>query len=156
MLHKSMENNQTSPELDALREALQETVSQQVKQVQSLFKNLKEDIFEEIDIEVDDPKDKKRIQNELKKTENALNELEQPSATKSTEESAEIPPKTSGRLNEFVESLENKDSRFNKALAFVDDGKNKLQTLGKAYNKIAANFGLTLVPPVLLGEETVE
>lgn len=125
----------------------QQTVSQvteNMQTVQALFKNLKEDIFEEIDIEVDDAKQKKRITNDLQKAENAFAELEK-AASQSSET---IDTATTSRIEEFIDHLADKDSRINKALAYVSKSSDKIKALAQSYNKVAAHFALTTIPEV--------
>ncbi len=126
-----------------------QTASMDIQNLQGLFRNLKEDIVDEIEIELDDDKEVKRINNDLKKVENAFNALEQATLTDQTE----LDSATRGRITEFVDNLCDQDSRLNRALMFVARGKEKMQSLGRAYNQFAPHFALNSIPPVLLGEE---
>jgi len=130
----------------------QQTVTQEVKNVQGLFKNLKDDILDEIDIEIDDEKEKKRIKNELQKAENAFNELEKAAS----DGKKELPESTKGRIAEFVDNLSDENSRINKALKYVSNGAEKVQMLGRIYNKFAPYFAIPSIPPILLGKEDKE
>lgn len=127
----------------------QQTVTQNVKIVQDLFKNLKDDILAEVEIEVDDEKEKKRIKNELQKTEETLCELEKAAS----EGKKEVSEGLKDRLKEFFDNLSNEDSRLNKALKLVSKGAEKLQKFGKFYNNVAPFFALPSIPPVLLGNK---
>ena len=120
----------------------------QLKEAQALFRNLKEDILAEADIEIEDEKEKKRVQNELKKAETALAEVES-----AAEQSKEPDAATKSRLKQFFDSLADKSSRLGKALEFVDQKTEKVRELARTYNKFATNFGLPAVPPLLLGNE---
>lgn len=104
------------------------------RQAQGLFRNLKEDILAEAEIEFDEEKEKKRVQNELKKAEDALAEAE--SAAKKGEK-----PDAAAK------------SRLGKVLEFAANGAGKAQELARTYNKVAKNIGLPAVPPLLLGKE---
>ncbi len=125
------------------------TVTQQVKNVQGLFKNLKEDILDEIDIEIEDEKEKKRIQNELVKGEKAFAGLEKAAEKGQTQ----LDEGLKERVEKFVKNLFDENSRIRRGLRFVGDGIPRVQKLGRWYNKIAQNFGLNSIPPLLLGEE---
>jgi internalin A len=125
------------------------TVHQEVKNVQGLFKNLKEDILDEIETEIDDDKEKQRIKNELQKAENAFNELEKAAS----EGKKEIDAGTKSRIGEFIDNLSDENSRINKALKLVSKGADKVQKLGRFYNKVAPYFALPSIPPILLGKE---
>jgi internalin A len=133
-----------------------QTVRQAVVDTNGRFKNLKDDLLEEVDIEIDDEKEKKRIQNDLAKTEKAFEQLEQ---TANQLEHADennpqhLPAATTSRIEEFVNGLSNPASRFNKALTFVGDGTQKLQKLGRSYNKIAPYFALPSIPDILVGKD---
>ncbi len=120
----------------------------QVREAKGLFRNLKEDILDEADIEIEDEKEKKRLQNELKKAENALAELES-----ATEQGQEPDSAAKGRLEEFFNSLAEKGSRLNKALELVTTGTQKVQKLARTYNEVAQNIGWPSVPPLLLGSD---
>ncbi|MFT5162226.1 MAG: hypothetical protein ACI9FJ_000794, partial [Alteromonadaceae bacterium] len=120
-----------------------------VMDVQGLFANLKEDIFDEIDIEIDDEKERRRVKNDLQKAQKAFDALEKAAGNKSKT----LDNASRHRLKEFVSNIGDEDSRLNRALEFVDRGKDKLQALGRAYNKIAPNFTLPSIPPILLGSE---
>ncbi len=124
------------------------TVHQEVKNVQGLLKNLKEDILGEVEIEVEDEKEKKRIENELQKAENAFSELEKAAS----DGKKEIDEGTKSRIEEFIESLKDENSRINKALKLVSNGAEKVQRLGRVYNKFAPYFALPSIPPILLGK----
>lgn len=127
----------------------QQTVTQEVKNVQDLFKNLKEDILDEVDIEIADEKEKKRIKKELEKAENAFSELEKAAAAGKKE----LPVSTKSRIAEFFDNLYDENSRINKALKLVSKGTEKVQKLGRIYNKFAPYFAIPSIPPVLLGNE---
>lgn len=124
-------------------------VHQEVKTVQGLFKNLKEDILDEVDIEIEDEKEKQRIKNELDKVDVAFSELERAAS----EGKKELPVSTKSRISEFVDKLSDENSRINKALRLVSKGAEKVQKLGRFYNKVAPYFALPSIPPILLGKE---
>ena len=113
------------------------------------MKNLKEDILGEVEIEIEDEKEKKRIKNELGKVENAFFELEKAAS----EGKKELPVSTKNRIAEFIDNLSDKNSRINKALRLVSKGAEKVQKLGRVYNKFAPYFTLPSIPPILLGKE---
>jgi len=136
--------------LDAtLTATQQQTVTQEVKNVQGLFKNLKEDILEEVEIEIDDPREKKRIKNELEKVDDAFSELEKAAS----EGKKELPASTKSRIGEFIDNLSDENSRINKALKLVSKGAEKVQKLGRLYNQFAPYFVLPSIPPILLGKD---
>jgi internalin A len=127
----------------------QQKVIQEVKNVQGLFKNLKEDILDEVEIEIENEKEKQRIKNELEKVDAAFSELEQAAS----EGKKELPESTKSRIGEFIDKLSDENSRINKALRLVSKGADKVQKLGRVYNKFAPYFALPSVPPILLGKE---
>ncbi len=145
---QNVTQKQTSVQKATLTAIQQQTVKQ-VNEVQGLFKNLKEDILEEIDLEIDDEKEKRRIKNELEKTEKAFSELE----TSASEGKEELDTSTKNRLTEFIDNLSDENSRINKTLKLVSKGKGKAQTLAKVYNKFAPFFALPSVPDILLGKK---
>ena len=128
-------------------QTVSQEVRQEVKNVQGLFKNLKDDILDEVDLEIENDKEKKRIQNDLKKAESAFAELEKAAS----EDQQELPESTKGRIEEFVDNLSDENSRINKALKLVPKGVNKLRKMGKLYNNVAPFFMLPSIPEVLLG-----
>ena len=105
--------------------------------------------MEEVDIEIEDEKEKKRIANELNKTEKAFEELEKAAEN----DKKEIDAGTKSRLQDFIDNLADKNSRINKALKFVSNGTKKMQKLARLYNNFAPFFILPSVPPFLLGKE---
>ncbi|MDJ0903214.1 MAG: COR domain-containing protein [Xenococcus sp. MO_188.B8] len=147
-------NPQVNTNLEANLEAKltatqQQTLTQEIKTVQGLFKNLKEDLIEEVELEIEDEKEQKRIKNELQKIEKAFSELEQAAS----DGQKQLNPATKNRLEEFIDNLSDEDSRINKALKLVSNGAQKVQKLGRTYNKVAPYFALPSIPPVLLGNE---
>ena len=124
-------------------------VKQEVKNVIGEFKNLKDDIMEEVDIEVEDEKEKKRIANELNKTEKAFAALEKAAES----DTKEIDEGTKSRFKEFFKNLGDENSRISKALKFVSNGTEKVQELARLYNNFAPFFLLPSVPRFLLGKE---
>ncbi|MFZ0034275.1 MAG: hypothetical protein WAK60_04715 [Sedimentisphaerales bacterium] len=147
-------SNIGNPQQNARQEATltatqQQTVTQEVKDVQVLLKNLKADILEEVEIEIEDEKEKKRIKNELQKAEDAFNELEKAAS----EGKKEVDEGTKSRIGEFIDNLSDENSRINKALKLVSNGVEKVQKLGRVYNKFAPYFALPSIPPILLGKD---
>jgi Leucine-rich repeat (LRR) protein len=138
-----------SATLQATLTATQQQTVQQVNNVQGLFKNLKEDIIGEVDIEIEDEKEKRRIKNELEKTEKAFSELEKAAS----EGKKELDTGTKSRLAEFIDNLSDENSRINKALKLVSKGTEKAQALAQVYNKFAPFFALPSVPDILLGKK---
>jgi len=130
----------------------QQTVIQEVRNVQGLFKNLKEDILDEVEIEIEDEKEKQRIKNELDNADAAFSELEKAAA----EGKKELPVSTKSRIGEFIDKLSDENSRINKALRLVSKGAEKVQQLGRFYNKVAPYFALPSIPAILLGKEESE
>ncbi len=154
-------NPQVNANLEANLEAKltatqQQTLTQEIK---GLFENFKKDLLDEVDIEIEDEEDdnekkhikkeKRRLENELKNIENAFSELEQAAS----EGQKQLNPATKNRLEEFIDNLSDENSRINKALKLVSNGAQKVQKLGRTYNKVAPYFTLPSVPPVLLGNE---
>lgn len=82
----------------------------------------------------------------------AFSELEQSVA----EGKKELPVSTKNRIGEFIDTLSDENSRINKALRLVSKGAEKVQKLGRFYNKVAPYFTLPSIPPVLLGKEESE
>lgn len=56
------------------------------------------------------------------------------------------------KLRTLYEDLQNPETKAGKTLAAMKDGKEKLQALGKQYNKIAQWCGTPVVPDAFLGE----
>jgi GTPase SAR1 family protein len=127
----------------------QQTVIQEVRNVQGLFKNLKKDILDEVEIEIADEKEKQRIKNELDNADAAFSELEQAAS----EGKKELPVSTKSRIGEFIDKLSDENSRINKALRLVSKGADKVQKLGRFYNKVAPYFTLPSIPLILLGKD---
>ena len=144
-------NQEQHQEQKAISIAIQQqtVIHQEVKNVQGLFKNFKQDILEEVEIEIKDEKEKTRIKNELQKADNAFSELEKAAS----DGKKEIEAGTKSRIKEFIDNLSDKNSRINKAFKLVSKGAEKIQKLGRVYNKFALYFTLPSIPPILLGEE---
>ena len=88
----------------------------------------------------------------MDKVDAAFSELEQAAA----EGKKELPMSTKSRIGEFIDKLSDENSRINKALRLVSKGADKVQQLGRFYNKVAPYFALPSIPPILLGKEETE
>lgn len=126
------------------QEAAKLKAHQYVEEAIGLFGNLKEDILEEIDIEIEDEKERKRIEYELKKIENALLKVQK--FAKSGKQIKTVDVATKRRLVEFVDKISNYDSRIIEALDLVSEGTEKFKEFSDIYNKFAPIFGLPTIP----------
>ncbi len=127
----------------------QQTVREDVNIARGLLENLKEDILDEVNVEVEDEKEKKRIQNDLKKAEKAFSALEKAAV----EGNNELPSGVKSRLADFIDNLADENSRTNKAIKLVSKGAEKGRALALSYNTFAPWFTLPSIPPALLGDE---
>ena len=124
-------------------------IKQHATKAQSLFCNLKEDILTEVDIEVNDENEKKRILAELDKTEKAFREVEKAAMN----DTNVIDDVTKNRFDEFIDGLQNEDSRINRGLKFVENAADKVKKIARVYNYFAGFFGLPPVPDFLVCEK---
>lgn len=147
-ISQNQTNTQSSQQHAELTATQEQSVAIDIKNIQGLLKNLKDDVLEEVELEIDDDKEKRRINNEFTKIETAFNEM----SDAQQQETKELTPSTFERLTDFVDNLQDEDSRINKALGLLTKGKDKAQKLATTYNKIAPYFALPVVPDVFLNK----
>lgn len=127
---------------------INQEIVQNIQNLQGVFKNLKEDILREAELEIDDPKEKARLNHELKEAELSIAEME--TAVASGEN--KLKSSVRERLGEFIDNLSDENSRLRKAVSLVSKGAEKAVKFADFYNKCAPFFGLPSGPPILLGK----
>uniref|UniRef100_Q3AT94 non-specific serine/threonine protein kinase n=1 Tax=Chlorobium chlorochromatii (strain CaD3) TaxID=340177 RepID=Q3AT94_CHLCH len=110
---------------------------QHIEELQGRFRILKEDLLDEVEIELEDPKEQKRLFNELNKVENAITEMAEAA---NSEQPKRLSSAVRERLDGFLESLHNPDSRLNKVLQAVEKGAERVKTLSDIYQKCKPFF----------------
>ncbi|NOG45111.1 MAG: hypothetical protein HND50_07765 [Calditrichaeota bacterium] len=108
-----------------------------INEIQGLFKNIKEDLIDEADISLADEKDKHRLTKELEHIEKAFED-----ASDAVDKEQSIKPESKNRIETFVKSLENTESRIGKVYGLLEKGKEYGQKFYELYNKIAPVVGL--------------
>jgi hypothetical protein len=110
--------------------------------------NLKEDFKDEKKLLLKkgiDEDDYEVTLKDIGKAEMAIQELEA-----AQQQSKPLPEKSKNRLKGFIDDLSNENSTLHKGLKLLKKGRDYAVKLAEGYNKIAANTGMPLVPPLAL------
>ncbi len=151
VIQENRQNNHQSTETSSVQHAnLTATQKQSLKMEMGTllggWQNLSDDLIEEANLIEKDPNQVKRLENELKKVQKAFAEMQ----TAQDKGERDVPATTVDRITDFVEDIQNDQSRIGKMLGALDKGKQKAQKLAGSYNKIAPYFALPVVPQAFL------
>ena len=131
---QTQHNNQTQ------EVSQQVSISVEIKSLSGKFENWAEDLLDDL------PDENPQIEREVSKVQKALDEIKSVEEKDQAEDKIGKFERVSGFIKDAIEG-ENKTGEFLKA---VGNGVKKLQDIGKQYNKVAAHFGLPVVPEALL------
>ena len=121
------------------------TVSIEIQNIFDETEMLKEDIEQELKIKKVPEEEIELAKSDVEVFENALKEIKTANNNKQ-----EPPEKSKNRLKRFWEDLSDEKSSLYNSLKLLRKGKDYGVKIAKAYNKIAENTGMPLVPPLAL------
>jgi Leucine-rich repeat (LRR) protein/GTPase SAR1 family protein len=138
----SNSSSQSSSEATATNEV---TIS--INNILGEVQNLKENFEDKkkIILKTLDEDDYESAKLDIEKTEKAIQEIEN-----ARQSNASLPPKAVSRLKQFVDDALDEESSLNKGLKVLRKGRDYAVNLAELYNKVAANSGMPLVPPLAL------
>ncbi len=116
---------------------------QNIEELRGKFINLKQEILDEAEQEYDDDKERSRLGKELDRVEEAIVEMEQAATS---QQQPRLGTAVKDRLERFMASVVDENSRLNKLLKGVSKGVERAQTVADLYHKCATLFGSIPMP----------
>ena len=137
-MNQTQSNDQQNDQQQAVSQDV--SISVEIKSLSGKLENWAEDLLDDL------PEQNPQIEREVGKVQKALDEIKSVEAQTEAEEKIGKFERVSGFIADAING-ENKTGEFLKA---AGAGVKKLQDIGKQYNKVAAHFGLPVVPEALL------
>jgi small GTP-binding protein len=116
-----------------------------IQNFQGNIEMLKEDVARELKIKKVPKEEIELLTSDIEVVETSMKEIET-----AQQKNLPLPDKSKSRLKQFFDDLSNENSNLYKKLKLIRKGRDYAVNLAELYNKIAANTGLLLVPPLAL------